>query len=356
MSDSSAEYTFQGENLDADPLNSNLNMRLNDIDKRDDNNMPILANQIEESIFEGFSDEQKSELLEKFLSVVNKLKLKLNSLVVFSRSNKMTRNLLLSKVTFLDELIKYSTNYSYKFYNDTRLNISNVIVSVNAFCYKVKTQDSVKLLPLRDPITKDLFNNLFLNAGASCKTKIADQSIKLKLIYTVLYYTGLRVNEIAFLTKNSFQLMIDEGSISIIHEKTKTKKIHLIIPEGRKKLKQLENEINYFFETNIHLFSSGRRKKQTVNADDHGIHLSRNVIELVNKDIQHIAKQYGYKGTYSTHSFRVGFITRLLRDSNVQDVAEIIGHKNLMSTMAYNRYEIDREKKEKLIIQSFIAK
>ena len=79
------------------------------------------------------------------------------------------------------------------------------------------------------------------------------------------------------------------------------------------------------------------------------------MIELANKDIQHIAKQYGYKGNYSTHSFRVGFITRLLRDSNVQDVAEIIGHKNIMSTMAYNRYEIDREKKEKLIIQSFLA-
>lgn len=44
-----------------------------------------------------------------------------------------------------------------------------------------------------------------------------------------------------------------------------------------------------------------------------------------------------------SHSFRINMISNLLNKITVQHAAQIIGHKDIRSTMSYNRYTLSKE-------------
>lgn len=50
------------------------------------------------------------------------------------------------------------------------------------------------------------------------------------------------------------------------------------------------------------------------------------------------------KGTncLKSHSFRINMITNLLKNPSVQDALEIIGHKDIKSTLAYKRCTLNK--------------
>lgn len=56
---------------------------------------------------------------------------------------------------------------------------------------------------------------------------------------------------------------------------------------------------------------------------------------------------------HKSHSFRAGFVSRALERVSVQEAAQLIGHKSITSTMAYNRYTLNKEKKMKILDQMF---
>ena len=49
------------------------------------------------------------------------------------------------------------------------------------------------------------------------------------------------------------------------------------------------------------------------------------------------------------HSFRIYYIRCLLKFAPAQDISQIIAHKDVTSTMIYNRYSLDKEKGINLI-------
>ena len=53
-----------------------------------------------------------------------------------------------------------------------------------------------KPLPLRDPITKEMFQLFVYNAGAKSKYQQDLRKAQLRIAYTLLYYVGLRLNEL----------------------------------------------------------------------------------------------------------------------------------------------------------------
>lgn len=256
-----------------------------------------------------------------------------------------------SKINLLKQYISSNQTYTANYFNQTSLVITNLYNEILLFSKKVKRRNNLKNEKLRDPISKEIYDMLFLEAGLSCSNKLKIQTIKLKLIYTVLYYTGLRINEISELTKEDFLIMAERGSLSVNHYKTKTKQVHTIPGEGRKRLTQLRPEIDYLFENQSVLLASNR--KDPASKDSKAFKSSTcskaEIIKFVNKDIKKITEAYGILGVYSSHSFRVGLITRLLKQNHVQEVARIIGHSNLMSTMRYDRYDLDSDKTERIL-------
>ena len=66
------------------------------------------------------------------------------------------------------------------------------------------------------------------------------------------------------------------------------------------------------------------------------------------KDITDTVDFFKIEGFYSSHSFRVSKINRLLKEFPIQTVSLTIGHKQLDTTMIYVRNYLSEEDKIKL--------
>lgn len=66
-----------------------------------------------------------------------------------------------------------------------------------------------------------------------------------------------------------------------------------------------------------------------------------------------LLKPYGekHKLKLQTHSFRISLVTELLKSSDVNVVKDIIGHKNISTTLRYNRGTTPDKKKVEALNQ-----
>ncbi len=55
----------------------------------------------------------------------------------------------------------------------------------------------------------------------------------------------------------------------------------------------------------------------------------------------------------SSHSFRIGYVTQILRHSSVDRAQAFVGHKDIRSTMRYNRYLHGTEEDLKILNLAF---
>lgn len=51
----------------------------------------------------------------------------------------------------------------------------------------------------------------------------------------------------------------------------------------------------------------------------------------------------------STHSFRVAYVTSLLKHTNAQNAQQMIGHGDIRSTMKYSRYILDVARQDEIL-------
>ena len=73
------------------------------------------------------------------------------------------------------------------------------------------------------------------------------------------------------------------------------------------------------------------------------------LIKMINKDLKHTSKINQIPYNIKSHSFRINMITRLLQKTTVHDAADIIGHKDIKSTMAYKRYALNKKEIQNLL-------
>lgn len=186
------------------------------------------------------------------------------------------------------------------------------------------------------------------NAGSLAKRSRIEQTCQLKIIYTILYYFGLRLNEIAILKHEDIIGAMQNGTLTIIHTKTHESKKHIAGASAQKALTLLQSEIDILFNLKGYLYLGGSCHNKTETKD------GKRFITFVNADISNTSKVYGLGAfNYSSHSFRVNYITQLMKYDSVQKAAQLIGHKNINSTMAYNRYIINKDEAQDLLNQAF---
>jgi integrase/recombinase XerD len=210
-----------------------------------------------------------------------------------------------------------------------------------------KTQTSLKI-QLRDPIYGNHYDLFMIGAGQSIQKKLkVVRTAQLRIIYTVLYFSGLRINEVKNLTKEDFILATQNAEFNIIHSKTKTCQKHVLPLVGKNAIQNLLPEIKLIFEQYGFQFLGNSKvfSKETFSTD--------NFIRFVNNDMSFTCRKFGVLENFKSHSFRVGYITKLLRILPVQKVAAIIGHKDTESTMAYQRYIINKEEIQNVLKDAF---
>lgn len=140
-------------------------------------------------------------------------------------------------------------------------------------------------------------------------------------IFSLLYYSGLRVNEITQIKYSHITEIINTGETIIVSHKTKRERVLYFSDSAIKELKKYfiyeENEINNYCITS---WSNPQKTFHEVS-----------LIQLVNKYMKNVLGD-----NYTSHSFRQGLITEMGSKSvNPRVIQSIIGHMNVSTTLGY---------------------
>ena len=110
-----------------------------------------------------------------------------------------------------------------------------------------KNKGDTEILPLRDPIDLNLFPIFFAKAGSKYKRQKDLKQAQLRVAQTLLYHTGLRVNEIRQITKEQIENAIKASQINVIHHKTRQPDIRVLSITAVQNFKRLKPEMEIIF-------------------------------------------------------------------------------------------------------------
>ena len=176
---------------------------------------------------------------------------------------------------------------------------------------------------LKESVTAKEFK-ILVNYVKYNPTLRANTKANLLKIYTLLYYTGARLNELPQIRNSNILEMFDKKFMIIETHKTGVeRKIHFT-DSGVKEIKKLFTELGVFDEPSDYKIVRVKGKPYST---PHSISL----IQSVNKVMHEVL---GDK--YSSHSFRQGLITELgAKSVNPKIIQHYIGHRNIKTTMNY---------------------
>ena len=195
------------------------------------------------------------------------------------------------------------------------------------------------ILPLRDPVYTDLFKVFFNAAGSSYKRQKALKIAQLQIAYTILFYVGIRVNEMRFFTQKDIENAISTSQFNITHYKQKEAHIHVISDLAVQELKDLKNQLIIIFDKYKYQYLFGKNKPVG----------EKHLIHMINSDLRKTCDINEIPYNIKSHSFRINMISNLLQNTTIQDAADIIGHKDIKSTIAYKRYALNKKEIQKLL-------
>ena len=182
-----------------------------------------------------------------------------------------------------------------------------------------------KRLPLRDPANNTVYNWIMQQPRPPGQWRIA--FLRFRLAITLLRHTGMRAAEVAEVSDQQIDTAIQHGHLDIILAKTHKPHRYVLTQAARDTLSRLQFE-------RIHVFAIHKRIA--------GVLRGRDWVKFINFNLQPAVKHFGLN--LKSHSFRVGYVTHLLKYAPVQHTAAIVGHSDIRSTIAYNRYVPDRKR------------
>ena len=120
--------------------------------------------------------------------------------------------------------------------------------------------------PLRDPVDNDLFPIFIANAGNVFQRRKDLKRAQIRIVYTILYYSGVRINEIRHLTKEDIQKAMKASQFSLIHHKTKQAHIHILSKRAIQDLRKLSTEFSIVFDKYNFQYLFGKTRPITDNS------------------------------------------------------------------------------------------
>ena len=197
-----------------------------------------------------------------------------------------------------------------------------------------------KRLPKRDPMTAEIYKELIKEAEGP--TYI---NVRLRLALCLLAVTGIRINELLNIKVSDLITLIQEDWIAIDRSKRgPSNHKAFLTKEGKKIIRDRKKDFELIFlmkELDAYLFTSEA---------DHFKKLRREAITKdVNKIMKSVSKQLPGQPNITSHSFRIGFITQLWKDSkDIEFVKQTIGHRKVDTTSAYVTKLSDQERQERI--------
>ena len=197
-----------------------------------------------------------------------------------------------------------------------------------------------KRLPKRDPMTAEIYTELM--RAAEGPTYI---QLRTRIALCILGVTGIRINELLPLKVSQLKTLFKENWIAIDRSKRgPSNHKAFLTKEGKKIMHDRQKDFELIFlikEPNSYLFTA---------ESNHYKPLDRVVITRdVNKVMREVSNQLPGKPNITSHSFRIGYITQLWKDSkDIEFVKQTIGHRNLDTTSAYVNKLSDQERQKRI--------
>ena len=199
-----------------------------------------------------------------------------------------------------------------------------------------------KRLPKREPVTRELYNLLIQAVGSPTYT-----SVRLRIAFCLLTVTGIRINELLPLKVGQLQTLLDSHWIGVDRSKRGPANHKAFLTrEGKKVVEERRKDFNFLFlmkTMDSYVFTSELNHKKM---------LSRETITRdVNRIMGSVSKILPNQPNITSHSFRVGYISQLWKDTNdIEFVKQSIGHRKMDSTSSYVKELSDQERQELTII------
>jgi len=177
-----------------------------------------------------------------------------------------------------------------------------------------------KTTKIRENITEVEYQKLliYLNGKESLTTNTKNN---LKRTFILLYYTGMRINEVKQLRVKDIHTIFEKEELIVVTHKTRKERKLFFSKEALKQIKK-----HFIFNDN----SKDDDFIITVKGDTSKTPSSSTYISNANSFIQEVL---GHR--YSSHSFRAGIITEMSKSINPKFIKEFIGHSDIKTTMRY---------------------
>ena len=195
-----------------------------------------------------------------------------------------------------------------------------------------------KRLPKREPVTREIYNLLIQAVESPTYT-----SVRLRIAFCLLTVTGIRINELLPLKVGQLQALLEAHWIGIDRSKRGPANHKAFLTrEGKKVVEERRKDFNFLFlmkTMGSYVFTSELNHKKM---------LSRETITRdVNQIMRSVSKSLPNQLNITSHSFRVGYISQLWKDTNdIEFVKQSIDHRKMDSTSSYVKDLSDQERQE----------
>lgn len=197
-----------------------------------------------------------------------------------------------------------------------------------------------KRLPKRDPMTAEIYTELMRAAEGPSYI-----NLRTRIALCILAVTGVRINELLPLKVGQLETLFKENWIAIDRSKRgPSNHKAFLTKEGKKIIHDRQKDFQLIFlmkEPDSYLFTA---------ESNHYKPLDRVVITRdVNKVMRLVSKQLPGQPNVTSHSFRIGYITQLWKDSkDIEFVKQTVGHRKLDTTSAYVNQLSDQERQKRI--------
>lgn len=177
-----------------------------------------------------------------------------------------------------------------------------------------------KVSKIKENISEIDFRKLLSSISAKNNINMNTKE-NLKRTFILLFYTGMRINEVKQLKVKDIMQIIQNGEIIIVTHKTKKERKLFFSEKAVNEIKK-----SFFFEEGLneedYIIKTKGNPKKTPS--------SITFISQVNSFIHEVLGE-----RYSSHSFRSGLITDMSKSVNPKFIKEFIGHSDIKTTMRY---------------------
>ena len=197
-----------------------------------------------------------------------------------------------------------------------------------------------KRLPKREPMTREIYKELIKYAEGP--TYI---NVRTRIALCILVVTGIRISELLTLKVDQLSTLIESNWIAIDRSKRgPSNHKAFLTKEGKKIVQDRKKDFQVIFlmkEPNAYVCTP---------ETNHFKKLRREVITNdVNKIMHKVSKRFIGHPNINSHSFRVGYITQLWKDSkDIEFVKQTIGHQRLDTTSAYVNKLSEKERRNRI--------